>query len=1542
MAKYDVVDVNMTLLNIDVQVNGSGVKDLAGNSQVGATFADKFNIDTLNPTVSSVTPNLTTIKDANVGTATFSVTVVYSEAMKAAPVPTLTFTPGVASTLTLNVGASSWTSNTTYVAKYDVADANITVLNVGIGVTLGEDAAGNVQVAYSGTNNFNIDTHHPAVTNVTPSLMIVTDASVGTATFALAILYDEAMDPLVPPTVTFPVENPATTLTLNLGASSWVGSTYVAVYNVADANATLPNVDVRVTGGKNLVGNPQTQGDFADNFSIDTLNPTVTSYSLSPDTGLSNSDQLTNNTAPVVTYVFSEPVYFVAGDVNVSRTGGAVPAYTVGGTGTNTMTLTFAGLPDDVYTVTLDGSAPGYVADAVGNALHGNQSGGGNAGDDVRTFTIDTVSPTVTSATPNITVVTDANVGSHTFEVSIVYDEAMNTNVNPLVNFAPGVPSTLTYDPTSSLWTNDRTFMSRFDVADANVAVSSVSIGAASARDAAGNLQTAYSGTNDFGIDTLNPTVTSVTANPTLLTDANVGLATFSVTVAYSEAMKTTGADPTITFTPAVASTLTFANGNWLDNTHYVAAYDVADAGVTVPNVGIGVTLGQDANGNVQVAYSGTNKFNIDTQNPTVTSVTPNPTTVADPNVGLATFSVTVVYSEAMKTTGADPTITFTPAVASTLTFASGSWLDNTHYVATYDVADAGVTVPNVGIGVTLGQDANGNVQVAYSGTNNFNIDTQNPTVTSVTPNPTTVADPNVGLATFSVTVAYSEAMKTTGAGPTITFTPAVASTLTFASGSWLDNTHYVATYDVADAGVTVPNVGIGVTLGQDANGNVQVAYNGTNNFNIDTQNPTVTSVTANPTLLTDANVGAATFSVTVAYSEAMKTTGADPTITFTPAIASTLTFASGNWLDNTHYVATYNVADANVTVPNVGIGVTLGQDAAGNVQAGYSGTNNFNIDTQNPTVAGVTANPTLLTDANVGLATFSVTVAYSEAMKTTGADPTITFTPAVASTLTFASGSWLDNTHYVATYNVADAGVTVPNVGIGVTLGQDANGNVQVAYSGTNNFNIDTQNPTVTSVTPNPTTVADPNVGLATFSVTVAYSEAMKTTGADPTITFIPAVASTLTFASGSWLDNTHYVATYNVADAGVTVPNVGIGVTLGQDANGNVQVAYNGTNNFNIDTQNPTVTGVTANPTLLTDANVGLATFSVTVAYSEAMKTTGADPTLTFTPGVASTLTFASGNWLDNTHYRATYNVADAGVTVANIGVGVTLGQDAAGNVQAGYSGTNNFNIDTQNPTVASLTANPTLLTDANVGTATFSVTVVYSEPMKTAGADPTLTFTPGVASTLTFASGNWLDNTHYVATYNVADAGVTVPNVGIGVTLGQDAAGNVQTGYSGTNNFNIDTQNPTVTSVTANPTLLTDANVGTGTFSVTVAYSEAMKTTGANPTITFTPAVASTLTFASGSWLDNTHYVATYDVADAGVTVPNVGIGVTLGQDANGNVQVAYNGTNNFSIDTENPTVTRVLPSLTTVTDANIGRRSGRRRRRGLTSGSRSASR
>jgi hypothetical protein len=105
-----------------------------------------YYCDTTAPTVTLITPSPLLIADADVGTGKFTVTVDYSEAMDTLVAPTIAFTPGVSSTLTLNAGSSGWTDSDTYVAVYDVADAGVNVPDVDIGVTGARDVAGNTQM----------------------------------------------------------------------------------------------------------------------------------------------------------------------------------------------------------------------------------------------------------------------------------------------------------------------------------------------------------------------------------------------------------------------------------------------------------------------------------------------------------------------------------------------------------------------------------------------------------------------------------------------------------------------------------------------------------------------------------------------------------------------------------------------------------------------------------------------------------------------------------------------------------------------------------------------------------------------------------------------------------------------------------------------------------------------------------------------------------------------------------------------------------------------------------------------------------------------------------------------------------------------------------------------------------------------------------------------------------------------------------------------------------------------------------------------------
>ena len=74
----------------------------------------------------------------------FSLVVSYSEAMKALPAPTITFSPDVSSTLHFTSG--TWSADgKQYTANYSVTDAGVSVSGIGVSVSGAEDLAGNLQ-----------------------------------------------------------------------------------------------------------------------------------------------------------------------------------------------------------------------------------------------------------------------------------------------------------------------------------------------------------------------------------------------------------------------------------------------------------------------------------------------------------------------------------------------------------------------------------------------------------------------------------------------------------------------------------------------------------------------------------------------------------------------------------------------------------------------------------------------------------------------------------------------------------------------------------------------------------------------------------------------------------------------------------------------------------------------------------------------------------------------------------------------------------------------------------------------------------------------------------------------------------------------------------------------------------------------------------------------------------------------------------------------------------------------------------------------------
>ena len=271
------------------------------------------------------------------------------------------------------------------------------------------------------------------------------------------------------------------------------------------------------------------------------------------------------------------------------------------------------------------------------------------------------------------------------------------------------------------------------------------------------------------------------------------------------------------------------------------------------------------------------------------------------------------------------------------------------------------------------------------------------------------------------------------------------------------------------------------------------------------------------------------------------------------------------------------------------------------------------------------------------------------------------------------------------------------------------------------------------------------------------------------------------------------------------------------------------------------PTVVSIVPTGNSLTNA----ASLAFAVTFSKPVVSVAASDFALALSGTAGTISSVAGS-------GANYVVSVTGVS-GNGTLGLNLVdndsiEDPSGNPLGGPGiGNGNFTgeaytIDTEPPTILSVAPNPSIVTDGNAGSDTFSLTAAFSEAMNTAiaptisfptsGKDPTAT-----PATLTLDQAWWRDDMTYVAIYDMTDRNEKIPDIDVEVAGGQDLAGNVQAPALFEGDFSVDTHNPLVTGVTVNHAVLVDANVGAGQFAISVAFDQPMDASPA-PTISFSP--------------------------------------------------------------------------------------------------------
>ncbi|OGG40587.1 hypothetical protein A2118_03130 [Candidatus Kaiserbacteria bacterium GWA2_50_9] len=465
---------------VTADVAGSVAQDTALNNNSAAM---QFSI-----TFDSVAPDITSIVLADpalkVG-ETSLVTITFTEAVTGFDNTDITTIENGTLSAVADGGAGTvWTA--TFTPTNAITDDTnvITITKTGIA-----DLAGNAGVDTTSSGNYAIDTVRPTV-----------EVTMGAATFKVGETT----------TVTFtfseaPADFTASDVTVGSGAIGEINATnpliQTATFTPTANTEDTENVITVGTAWTDIAGNTPLAGDDSPNYTIDTKKPSVVlaSVTANPTNGLI-----------AVTAQFSESVTgFDATDVTVGN--GAVENFVA----VDGDSYTFNVNPTDgaSFAVTIDVLADKAIDTATNNNTESNPLA----------YTSDTVVPTVTSIVPSLTTITEANVGTDTFTITINYSEAMNTATAPQIPLDPAleISGTLVGNNGASGWFDSDMYVRHYNVLDINETAVGVDISVTTATDLAGNTQTAGSSANAFDVDTAAPSAPS-TPDLAAASDSNI------------------------------------------------------------------------------------------------------------------------------------------------------------------------------------------------------------------------------------------------------------------------------------------------------------------------------------------------------------------------------------------------------------------------------------------------------------------------------------------------------------------------------------------------------------------------------------------------------------------------------------------------------------------------------------------------------------------------------------------------------------------------------------------------------------------------------------------------------------------------------------------------------------------------------------------------------------------------------------------------------------------------------------------------------------
>lgn len=574
------------------------------------------------PHIVSITADKSVISDSDVGTQV-NVTIEFTEDMDQAFTPQYTFIQDNPSS-SLSLASSAWLDSKHFVLTYDIIDANIEQDDIVLRVNDAKDLSNN-SIVPALDELFFIDTHNPNVVSFTPDQNLINDAAALDGIVLAVISFDDEMNTQAVPTITFDNEDANQSLVYQPALSVWLdNNTFSAYFDVVDNYDEIDQVSLVVGAAMDINGNEVVNLTISNVFQIDTKNAI-------------NNAQVSSE---FINVSMIGQTYVISANFNESMNTQTTPTmfWTANNPEGSALQFVSEGWEGDatynwVYTVLDSGDEQSdfYIYFEGGEDLAGNEA---FAGISENAFIVDMLPANLSSSDfVGNNVFYDALVGPSVLEVTLSFDDEMNTNLFPETRFVANEETitSLVLNEELSQWESSNMFVGVYELIDENVHISNINFEVLSALDE--GMNETVSGNISLGliIDTENPVVENIGLSSAFVNWGNIG-DPLVVTIDFSESMNVP-VQPQVAFTDSdVNSIFDATSQTWLDNNTYEVTYEYnSSLDGFFSGVGVTVQNGQDDLTNVMIPFVSEGILEIDVTsgideiNSNSVSIYPNP-----------------------------------------------------------------------------------------------------------------------------------------------------------------------------------------------------------------------------------------------------------------------------------------------------------------------------------------------------------------------------------------------------------------------------------------------------------------------------------------------------------------------------------------------------------------------------------------------------------------------------------------------------------------------------------------------------------------------------------------------------------------------------------------------------------------------------------------------------------------------------------------------------------------------------------------------------